>query len=418
MNWHSGRVLLLLLLCLALPAAALLRSAPRMRVPLAAPADSLVALLDQSEPGPSGVSVQQLASLSQTIRGRLVKQLGRRGYRIMAEENTVAILRDMGVDLTQCDGDCALQVARDLQVDWLFTTRIVAFAGLWTAQIHLLRTATGAMVDSEEGECQRVGELPRLLRELTDRLCQSQFPQPGSELPPESTSMEEEVPDPRSDPLRTSPHDDANPVDSDPVGQRMPLRKQGWETESRRLGIRNRFCLEAGYGQGFFYPMGQRAAGREPITWGGELRLPDPERRNVDLLLGWWRATALPEGSFHSGMPALLRGVVEMTPLHLGPLCGILRAGYQAVRLPSTWDERRWLGGALLEYRTGFGLTLAGGMDMQRNHAAGDGSLGPSDKILRTEAVWSGESLGLALEGLFDAADVADPVFSVRLRFY
>jgi len=130
---------------------------------LPAPAQ-LLAVLDKSKPADAGLSQAQLSILSQAVRGEVRRRLPEE-ISILSEENTVAILRDMGVNLAQCEGDCEVEIARKLQADWLISVAIVRLGGGWTLQLNLFETGTGILKGSERGRAEREDVLESLALE-------------------------------------------------------------------------------------------------------------------------------------------------------------------------------------------------------------------------------------------------------------
>jgi hypothetical protein len=367
---------------------------------------TLVAVIDRSSEAGSGLNEDQRSILSQAARGQLVRSLAHRGCVVLSEENTIAILRDMGVDLATCEGECELQVARTLQADWLVSIRLVRLGGEWTVQANLFRTSSGAMVGGETRECGSERELRPALQHLIRDLCHSQFPEAGGDRVGVA-----------AEPPATSPPREAEGVVLRDREPKPVPPATGWE--ERRSGIRNRFCLEGGWGPCFFYPRQEGTVRRSVMAWGADLRYADRSASLYDLVLSWWRATEdfddHPEAKTHY---ALLRAVVEITPFHLGPVHAFGRAGYQVIQTRDKWDERLLLGGPGLEYRARGGLALAAGMDFLKEHRLSDGRFSEVTRHYRAECSWSGANLGLGLEALFGGEAKAEESITARLLIY
>jgi len=118
----------------------------------------LLAVLDKSTPKDAGLSQGQLNSLAQVARGEARRRLPE-SLQVMSEENTVTILRDMGVNLAQCQGDCEVETGRKLGADWVMSLHVVRFGSSWTLQLNLFETATGALKGSEKAQVSREDDL-------------------------------------------------------------------------------------------------------------------------------------------------------------------------------------------------------------------------------------------------------------------
>ncbi|MDP2359766.1 MAG: DUF5763 domain-containing protein [bacterium] len=110
----------------------------------------LLAVIDRSHPTSAELNADQLSLLAQAVRGEAARHLGAREVAVLSEENTVTILKDMGVDLARCEGECEVELARTLQADWLVTSKVVRFGAQWTLQLNLFKTATGQLAGSEQ----------------------------------------------------------------------------------------------------------------------------------------------------------------------------------------------------------------------------------------------------------------------------
>jgi formylglycine-generating enzyme required for sulfatase activity len=108
----------------------------------------LLAVLDKSKPVDAGISQAKLNTLAQAARGE-VRRRAPEEIQVMSEENTVTILKDMGVNLAECEGECEVDIARKLQADWLMSLQLVRFGSAWNLQVNLFETASGALKGSE-----------------------------------------------------------------------------------------------------------------------------------------------------------------------------------------------------------------------------------------------------------------------------
>ncbi len=107
-----------------------------------------LAVIDRSMPESSGLSEDQLILLSQVARG-IAGEATPDSIRVLSEENTFILLEEAGIDPADCEGQCEIDIARQLQADWLLSTQIVRFGSNWTMQLNLFRTESGELVASE-----------------------------------------------------------------------------------------------------------------------------------------------------------------------------------------------------------------------------------------------------------------------------
>jgi formylglycine-generating enzyme required for sulfatase activity len=143
---------LLILLCLVGPAPA-----------------QLLAVLDKSKPEDAGLSQAKLNILAQAARGEARRRIPEQ-FQVMSEENTITILRDMGVNLAACEGECEVEIARKLQADWLMSVQLVRFGSAWNLQLNLFETATGALKGSERAQVAQEDRLIAVAEEKTGLL--------------------------------------------------------------------------------------------------------------------------------------------------------------------------------------------------------------------------------------------------------
>jgi formylglycine-generating enzyme required for sulfatase activity len=132
-------------------------------------AGQLLAVIDKSRPEDAGLSQAQLNTLAQAARGEARRRLPS-SVQVLSEENTVTILRDMGVELADCQGDCEVEIARNLQADWLLSLQLVRFGTVWNLQLNLFETATGALRGSERATAERQDRLVDAAEAATGRL--------------------------------------------------------------------------------------------------------------------------------------------------------------------------------------------------------------------------------------------------------
>jgi formylglycine-generating enzyme required for sulfatase activity len=143
-----------------------------MWVLLALPVQAqILAVLDKSRPEDADLTPAKLSILAQAVRGEAAKRLNSQGFTILSEENTVSILKDMGVNLASCQGECEVEIARKLQADWLLSTQLVRFGRSWTLQLNLFETASGALKASERVQVTSEDQLLSLAEEKSGLLC-------------------------------------------------------------------------------------------------------------------------------------------------------------------------------------------------------------------------------------------------------
>jgi formylglycine-generating enzyme required for sulfatase activity len=134
-------------------------------IALAIPAQAqLLAVLDKSKPTDAGLSQAKLNVMTQAVRGEVRRRVPEE-IQILTEESTISILRDMGVNLAECEGECEVDIARKLQADWLISVSIVRLGEGWTLQLNLFETISGALKGSERGRASREEQLEALALE-------------------------------------------------------------------------------------------------------------------------------------------------------------------------------------------------------------------------------------------------------------
>jgi hypothetical protein len=177
----------------------------------------LLAVIDRSNPTSAELTADQLSLLAQSIRGEAARHLGTHQVAVLSEENTVSILRDMGVDLATCESECDVETARRLQADWLISSKLVRFGSQWTYQLNLFQTETGRLKASEQLAATRAEELVNALPRLACRLLAVNWA-------PDSTCQALLPPIPKADPaLKTTPRPaTAKPAAAERTGPASP----------------------------------------------------------------------------------------------------------------------------------------------------------------------------------------------------
>jgi formylglycine-generating enzyme required for sulfatase activity len=139
----------------------------------------LLAVLDKSRPEDAGLSRAKLDALTQAVRGEATRRLPA-GFTILSEENTLVILRDMGVDLSRCQGECEVETGRKLGADWVLSQQLTRFGTVWNLQLNLFETATGALRGSERAQVEQEGHLVAVAEEKAGLLCVKVAPSPSA----------------------------------------------------------------------------------------------------------------------------------------------------------------------------------------------------------------------------------------------
>jgi formylglycine-generating enzyme required for sulfatase activity len=140
-------------------------------------AAQVLAVLDKSRPEDAGLSRAKLDALTQAVRGEATRRLPT-GFTILSEENTLVILRDMGVDLSRCQGECEVETGRKLGADWVLSQQLTRFGTVWNLQLNLFETATGALRGSERAQVEQEGRLVAVAEEKAGLLCVKVAPSP------------------------------------------------------------------------------------------------------------------------------------------------------------------------------------------------------------------------------------------------
>jgi len=202
---------------------------------------SLVAVVDHSHARSAQLDADQLRLLCQEVRGAASAQ-ARPEDRILSEENTFAILTDMGVDPSQCDGDCDIQLARQLQADWLVSWRVVRFGDSWSLQANLFETGPGRLVSSRSCVTAKAETLPSTTRNLACMLLAEAW-RTGLACPDPEPETQAIAAPPATRSAQTPVSRQAKPESTVLSGSSGPARATSGSVQCRGITQAGRRCL-------------------------------------------------------------------------------------------------------------------------------------------------------------------------------
>lgn len=359
---------------------------------------TIVAVVDRSSVVGSGLTTEQLSVLAQAARGELANGLRGLGVTILSEETTYTLLREQSVDISSCDSDCELEIARNLQTDYLLTLNVVSFGAWWTVQGNLIQTASGKLLEGQTRECSS----QIILRQTT----QDVFGVLGKAVRAEIGE----------DPFLDAQIEDS--VTFQMTGQRNKSRTERSSVNKSFIGgYRNRIGIEIGYNQEFFLPWESYWFPVErPWSWGGALRIPNLPAGTFDVVVDWWRASSGNDDSY-----SLVKGAIDATPFHWWIFHPYASLGYQGLweKVPQQEKailDRCWLGGVGMELRFNRALSVSAGLEalQARNPKLPFFSV---DRYWRGEFFLSHKSFGVVLGAMMDAENLARPVHTIRIRY-
>ena len=93
-----------------------------------------------------------LLKLSDQSRTAAVEVLGKDEYLIMIRENMLEILSDMGKDASCMEGQCEVEVGRNVGADLIVTGDILKMGSMYVLTLKLYDTTTGALLNSLDVE--------------------------------------------------------------------------------------------------------------------------------------------------------------------------------------------------------------------------------------------------------------------------
>lgn len=99
-----------------------------------------------------------LGGLSERARQAATREVGR-GYIVMTEESTVAILRDMGRTCTGKPGECEIDTGRALGAALIITGSLRVIEGTYLLDLKLFDTANAQLLDGRSAEATKQLEL-------------------------------------------------------------------------------------------------------------------------------------------------------------------------------------------------------------------------------------------------------------------
>jgi hypothetical protein len=95
-------------------------------VPTLRAQEALLAVIDKPASKLVGMSKDEHQYLVGKLYSWAERSLGR-DLRVMTEENTITLLKDNGINLATCEGECDVETGRKLQADWLIVSRVLRF---------------------------------------------------------------------------------------------------------------------------------------------------------------------------------------------------------------------------------------------------------------------------------------------------
>jgi hypothetical protein len=95
-----------------------------------------------------------LEQLAEEARGVALETLPKDKYLVMTRENTVIILKDMGIDCTKVQGECAVETAKNMGAAYVITGNVLKVGETWIFNIRMHQTETSSLVSHQkiEGE--------------------------------------------------------------------------------------------------------------------------------------------------------------------------------------------------------------------------------------------------------------------------
>ena len=130
-------------------------------LPTIAFADSRIAVLDID--GELATKVRQ--QLSDEVRVGILETLGSEEYTILTRENMLSVLKDMGKDLSCVDGECEIDIARNLGVDYVISGQVIKVEDTYLLSLKLHEVKTGALTGAIRIEGKKSLELIRTFSE-------------------------------------------------------------------------------------------------------------------------------------------------------------------------------------------------------------------------------------------------------------
>ncbi len=141
-----------------------------VHMPTALHANTYFAVIDKSVAVKADLDQIQLDAIAQAVRGEARKQLPA-DFLVLSEENTISILLNMGMSLADCDGECEIEIARNLNADWLISINVVRFGSEWSILINLFKTDSAELVDSHNVTTKREEGLIEAATDAAAILC-------------------------------------------------------------------------------------------------------------------------------------------------------------------------------------------------------------------------------------------------------
>jgi formylglycine-generating enzyme required for sulfatase activity/TolB-like protein len=125
-----------------------------------------VAVLELRGPLPGA----QLGLLSDEVRAGALDVARPRGFIVMSRENIAIILKDMGKDCAQAEGECEVETGRNLQAAYVLSGQVVQMGTGYICTLKLFDTSTAALLASDRVRGTTPDGLLDGLRPLSKRL--------------------------------------------------------------------------------------------------------------------------------------------------------------------------------------------------------------------------------------------------------
>jgi formylglycine-generating enzyme required for sulfatase activity/TolB-like protein len=125
-----------------------------------------VAVLELRGPLPN----EQLGLLSDEVRAGALDVARPRGLIVMSRENIAILLKDMGKDCAQAEGECEVETGRNLQAAYVLSGQVVQMGPGYICTLKLFDTSSAALLASDRVRGATPDGLLDGLRPLADRL--------------------------------------------------------------------------------------------------------------------------------------------------------------------------------------------------------------------------------------------------------
>ena len=97
-----------------------------------------------------GTDQEILLKFSDQVRSAAVSQLNPEEFVLMTRENTRELLSDMGKDITCMDGECEIEIGRNLQADYIITGHLLKIEEMYVLTLKLYDTHKGTLIATSD----------------------------------------------------------------------------------------------------------------------------------------------------------------------------------------------------------------------------------------------------------------------------